>query len=152
MTTRARTEAITEDIPLHVVFRPPRVLVVDAELALRGRIAGALLRLGCHPVEATHGEEAWSWVIANRFDLVLVSQSLAGMSGADLVRRIRASSQTALRALPVIGLTNDEECERELAEAGAECLVRWPYHEADLMRAIRQIAETHWAEALEEAI
>lgn len=135
---------------LHPTHR--RILVVDDHHSLRAAIALALRRIGCFPVEATSAEEGWIAASTSRFDLVLVSHSLPDMSGAELVRLLRGASEPRLRATPVIGLSHEEQCEQALLGIGVECVLRSPFRECDLMRAMRWVADVYWAEEEEEVV
>lgn len=150
MTDRAHTEAADPAFPVHVVLRPPRVLVVHSDRAFRRQLGDALLRIGCHPVEATCAEEGLTWLDSDRIELALVPQRLPGMSGAEMIGLVRSSKDETLHDLPVIGLSGDEQSETELARAGVGCFVHHPFEEAELLRAVRWVAERFWAHGVEE--
>lgn len=118
--------------------------MVEADHSLRARIATALVRMGCRPIEAACAEEAWAWAISDQVDLALVSQALPQMTGAELVTMLRASRDGLACELPVIGLAREEVCEQHLASAGVLCFVRSPYDDADLERAVRWVDEVYW--------
>jgi len=67
-----------------------RILVVDDEEGLREFLAEALHDDGHATVEAADGEEALRLVRASSFDLVLTDLRMPGLSGLDLLRRLRA--------------------------------------------------------------
>jgi CheY-like chemotaxis protein len=109
-------------------------------------MAVAVARAGCLPIEATCAEEGWILALSGAVDLVMVSQSLPNMSGAELIGLLRGSQDERLRQVPVIGLARHELCEHSLASVGVTCFVRSPYCEADVMRAIRWVAEVYWTD------
>ncbi len=80
------------------------VLIVDDDAALRSAIATALTDLGHQTAQAADGEAALAWLSRNRADAVLLDLRMPGMSGMDVLRRIRAHADpppvAVLTALP----------------------------------------------------
>lgn len=123
-----------------------KVLIVEGCHALRRTIATTLERLGLHTIEATTAEEGWILGTTWSLDLVMTSHVLAATTGAELVRRMRTGPEARLHDVPIIGLSQHEACEDALLAAGADGVVRRPYHESDLMRSIRWVIEAHWSD------
>ena len=71
----------------------PRVLVVDDELAIRTAFAMALDDAGCYVQSVGSAEEALARLQPGVFDVLLVDLDLPGMSGVDLIRRVRAQDE-----------------------------------------------------------
>ncbi|MEP6936696.1 MAG: response regulator, partial [Chthoniobacterales bacterium] len=69
--------------------RPLRILVVDDEQIARDVVLRYLLADGHHVVLAESGPEALRQLETNSFDLLLTDQAMPGMSGVQLVKRIR---------------------------------------------------------------
>ena len=93
------------------------VLIVDDEASIRFGVSEAL-RLRGYEVEAVgDGKEALARLAARPFEAVLSDISMPGMSGVELLRRVR----TLDFDLPVILLTGDPRLETaiEAVEAGA---------------------------------
>ncbi|MBU0544002.1 MAG: sigma-54 dependent transcriptional regulator [Proteobacteria bacterium] len=66
-----------------------RILVVDDELIMRESLSGWLQRDG-HEVEtAESGEDALDKIKEVRFDILLVDIKMAGMSGLDVLKRVK---------------------------------------------------------------
>ena len=65
-----------------------RILVVDDEKVIRS-VFRDLMAKECDIVEAETGEEAFSWIERQHFDLIVTDKNLPGMSGLDLARRAR---------------------------------------------------------------
>ena len=84
-----------------------RILIVDDDAVIRRLLASILARARFEIVHAEDGEAAWSALQEQApeqpIDLVITDHSMPGMSGLDLLRRIRATP--AYSALPVIMLT-----------------------------------------------
>jgi CheY-like chemotaxis protein len=113
-----------------------QLLIVDDELAHR-RIATMMCERAGHTVrQAANGEEAWDLLRANDFDLAVVDMVMPGLSGVELVARIRATPETA--RMPVLGLTAAlaPDNRRALAEAGVSLVVGKPFSRHALSSAI----------------
>jgi CheY-like chemotaxis protein len=80
------------------------------------------------------GKEALSVFAEARHALLLTDHRMPGMSGAELIRRLRERCP----ALPVIALTGaGPEAKRELLAAGADEVLRKPFD----VRGIREAVE-----------
>lgn len=119
-------------------------LVVEGRRPLLNVIAAALERAGCTPIEASSGEEAWQIALDHPIELVVAGRSLTRTTGPELVQRLRASRVWQRRDVPVIGLAEDARGEAELRSAGADRIIRAPFREAAILRAIRQVADAYW--------
>lgn len=116
-----KTMAASEiDIPVR-----PRILIADdsriVRLALIKRIDGMFdFR------EACNGEEAWEMLLADGHIRVLITDlTMPRLDGYGLLQRIRQSSITRLREMPVVVISgSDEQRERDRAlAAGASDLI-----------------------------
>jgi len=124
------------------VPRPARILVVDDNLPLRLMVAQALEEHGYVTVAAESGQAALQALADGLPDLCVVDYLMPGMSGSDLIRRLRASPDPRLRQVPVIGLTAYESGERELLAAGAMVALRKPWDEAKLLEVVGRLLPT----------
>jgi len=82
-----------------------RVLVVDDEPVIRALVV-ASLAAECKVSAAADGRDALASLHNERPDVVLLDVSLPGMSGAEVLRQIRADA--TLNGLPVLLLTGLE--------------------------------------------
>lgn len=69
-----------------------RVLVLDSDPLARETITGTLGENSGHVASAGSGEEALGLIEAGAFDLAMLATELPGMTGLDLLRRIRERS------------------------------------------------------------
>lgn len=127
-----------------------RILIVEDELAIRDMIGFALKKAGMQYDESGDAETALVSIASNPPDLVLLDWMLPGMSGPDLVRRLRSEEITA--GLPVIMLTarvgeNDRVSGLDL---GADDYVTKPFSPRELIARInavlrrnRELADEH---------
>ncbi len=66
-----------------------RILVVDDEQSIRGMVAHVLTEERYHVVEASSGEEALSTFETDPFPVVFTDIRMSGMSGLDLLKKIK---------------------------------------------------------------
>ena len=116
-----------------------RILVVEDEHAIRDMIGFALKRAGLQVEESVDAEHALVAIASNPPDLVLLDWMLPGMSGTDLVRRLRSEEITA--GLPIIMLTaRVEENDRVHGlELGADDYVTKPFSPRELIARIKAL-------------
>jgi excisionase family DNA binding protein len=118
--------------------RPVRLLVVDDDPQFRGYLVELLgvLTPGAEIEAAVDGFEAGIKVAEFLPHVVLLDQSMPGLNGASVCRRIRSAPQHA--AVRVIGITGhlDPQVEREMLAAGAECVLHKPLDVAALREAL----------------
>src|SRR6266536_6163108 len=77
----------------------PKVMVVDDEDSLLEAIRYALSREGMEDVTAADGTQAVRDFERERPDLLVLDLMLPGLSGWDVCRRVRASSQSPILML-----------------------------------------------------
>lgn len=82
-----------------------RVLIVDDEPVVRALVAASLAG-ECEVEAAVDGSAALASVEELRPDLILLDVGLPGMSGAEVLRRLRADELT--KSIPVLMLTGLE--------------------------------------------
>lgn len=117
-----------------------RVLVVDDHAVVREGIARILAGTGegWTVGEASSGFQALDWLRHNPADVVIVDLSMPGMSGLELVKRIRAE----FGRLPVLVLSMHAEEQYALRafKAGANGYMTKDGASAELLKALRKIA------------
>lgn len=117
-----------------------RVLVVDDHAVVREGIARILAGTGegWAVGEASSGFQALDWLRHNPADVVIVDLSMPGMSGLELVKRIRAE----FGRLPVLVLSMHAEEQYALRafKAGANGYMTKDGASAELLKALRKIA------------
>jgi two-component system sensor histidine kinase/response regulator len=100
--------------------RSSQVLVVDDNPGNLDMLGRQLDRHGYSVVSSASGPEALGLLESGRFDLVLLDVIMPGMSGPDVLRKMKATS--ALAAVPVIMISALDEVETAASciEMGAE--------------------------------
>jgi DNA-binding response OmpR family regulator len=85
-------------LPLCPTVSRHRILVVDEDSDLRLLYADALARPGYHVDAAENGAAAWEALQANYYNLLITEHDMPGLTGVELVRKLRS----ARMALPVV--------------------------------------------------
>ncbi len=126
-----------------------RILVVEDEAAIREMLRFALAREGFDVEEAGDAAQARECIARRPPDLVLLDWMLPGVSGLELVRRLRREEST--RRLPVIMLTARTGEEHKVAglELGADDYLTKPFSPRELVARIRAVLRRARPEAAE---
>lgn len=113
-----------------------RVLVVEDEQSLREPLVYLLQKEGYDVVEAEDGNKAVTAFEEFGADLVLLDLMLPGMSGNEVCRTIRQTSQ-----VPIIMLTaKDSEIDKVVGlEIGADDYVTKPYSTRELLARMKAV-------------
>ena len=115
-----------------------RLLVVDDDAQFRGYLAELLSELLplAEVEQAADGFEAGIKLAEFLPDIVLLDQSMPGLDGAAVCRRIRGAAQHA--AVRVIGITghHDPRVEQAMLAAGAERVLHKPLDVATLREVL----------------
>ena len=114
-----------------------RILVVEDEELLRNQLAGRLKKAGYAVEQAADGEEGL--YIGEEFplDLAIIELGLPGLSGIELIRRLRAAG----KAYPVLILTarGSWKDKVEGLEAGADDYVVKPFHVEEVLARLNAL-------------
>lgn len=117
-----------------------RVLVVEDEQSLREPLVYLLKKEGFDTLEAADGLQAVDIFNASDVDLVLLDLMLPGISGNEVCRIIRQTSQ-----VPIIMLTaKDSEIDKVVGlEIGADDYVTKPYSTRELLARMKAVLRRH---------
>ncbi|HEX7044955.1 MAG TPA: response regulator [Burkholderiales bacterium] len=128
----------------------PWVLVVDDSRVVRRTILNTL-GPDFNVLEAGDGMAGWRILRQNsRIDAVISDIQMPEMDGYNLICKVRAVEDPALREVPIIVITSaEDEITRERAYAcGANDFILKPFHAEQLLSCVRnQIAEYRKANA-----
>jgi CheY-like chemotaxis protein len=115
-----------------------RTLIVDDQMDIRRLLRESLRLLGLDMeiVDVPSGEEAMLVIARQRFDLLISDVRLAGMSGLELVRKVRKRNP-GLKVILVTGLT-DNEVRQQVSASGAEAFFFKPVDIASLQAAVKE--------------
>jgi two-component system NtrC family sensor kinase len=122
--------------------RPLRVLLVDDERALRNSIARYLRRRGHRVDEAQDGAAALAMISRTPdYDVILTDLRMPGLSGEQLLERLRSTGLGLHRQVVVItGDAAHADAARIVEATGAPTLIK-PVKLQDVARAIEQHAD-----------
>ena len=117
-----------------------RVLIVEDEQSLREPLVYLLNKEGFETVEAADGSQAIELFDKGNIDLVLLDLMLPGISGNEVCRIIRQTSQ-----VPIIMLTaKDSEIDKVVGlEIGADDYVTKPYSTRELLARMKAVLRRH---------
>lgn len=119
-----------------------RILVVDDEVALARLVQINLQRDG-HEAWIVHdGTAALDAIAASQPDLVILDVVMPGMDGFEVLRRLKADSETA--DIPVIMLTGRSDDESIVTgwTGGVDCYMTKPFDPSDLLTMVSRVFET----------
>jgi two-component system invasion response regulator UvrY len=117
-----------------------RVLIADDHKIVRDGLKGILAATADIEVaaEAAGGDEALALVRANDYDVALIDMSMPGLSGIDLVKRLRAE-KPKLRLL-VLSMHGEHQYAARALKAGAAGYLTKDSASEQLLGAIRKVA------------
>ncbi|MDY5839879.1 MAG: response regulator transcription factor [Corynebacterium camporealensis] len=112
------------------------ILIVEDEESLADPLAFLLQKEGFEPIVANDGPTALEEFDQRDIDIVLLDLMLPGMSGTDVCKQLRATSN-----VPVIMVTaRDSEIDKVVGlELGADDYVTKPYSSRELIARIRAV-------------
>ncbi|MBF0433988.1 MAG: sigma-54-dependent Fis family transcriptional regulator [Magnetococcales bacterium] len=114
-----------------------QILVVDDEPAIRQVLMGMLSRAGYAVEQAVDGDDALELIEKGSFDLVLSDIKMPGMSGIELVRRVRALGLDTQFLMMTAFASMDTAI--EAMRAGAYDYLIKPLRKEDVLRRLEQL-------------
>ena len=117
----------------------PVILVVDDQLQNIVLLEGFLVRQGYEIIQAESGEEALGKLSGNHVDLVLLDVKMPGMSGFEVLTKLRADKKT-LR-IPVVMITshNENEARVKAFESGCDDFISKPFDQYELLARVKSL-------------
>ncbi len=113
-----------------------RMLIVDDQRDIRQLLRECIrvLHKDIDVIDVPSGEEAMLVITRQKFDLLVSDVRLAGMSGLELVHKLRKRNP-GLKVILVTGLT-DGEIRQQVSEAGADAFFFKPVDIAEFQEAV----------------
>lgn len=105
-----------------------KILVVDDFASIRDFVCETLQRKGYETIGASNGNEAFNLLSANpTVNLVLTDYNMPDCTGFELLKKIKASGETA--KVPVVFLTTESSPDKMRAakDAGLSAWIKKPY-------------------------
>ncbi len=116
-----------------------RILVVDDEASMRRMIELLLAQEGYQPKSAQNAEEAIAAMAQEAFDLVISDIRMPGLSGIDLLRRIREDGSAA--EVILVTAYASAESAIEALKLGAFDYVTKPFQVDELLHVVKNALE-----------
>ena len=116
-----------------------RILIVEDDESIRNLIELTLMQFQYETVSFEDAETAWEYLKKNRADMGIFDLMLPGMTGLELIARIREDEH--LSGLPVIILTaKDSELDKVIGlDQGADDYMTKPFSVLELTARIRSL-------------
>ncbi|WP_066043992.1 response regulator [Herbiconiux solani] len=119
-----------------------RVLIADDDEDLRDLVTIAVEKAGHEVVAAVgDGQSAWDVLNAEEIDLAVLDISMPGMTGIELVERMRADDELREQNVLIITANAQPSTAEAVHAAGANGLITKPFQVRELVEFIRGIAE-----------
>jgi CheY-like chemotaxis protein len=117
----------------------PVILVVDDQFQNIELLEAYLVGQGYEIVKAASGQEALEKLIHNQIDLVLLDVMMPGMSGIEVLEKLRADEKT--RLIPVVMVTALKETEDKVKalESGCDDFISKPVDKVELLARVKSI-------------
>jgi len=119
-----------------------KILIVDDFSTMRRIIKNLLRDLGFNNTqEADDGNTAYPLLESGNFDFLVTDWNMPGMTGIDLLKKVRATEKLA--SMPVLLVTAEQKREQivEAAEAGVNGYIVKPFTAETLKEKINKIFE-----------
>ncbi len=119
-----------------------RILIVDDFSTMRRIVKNLLHDLGyTNTAEADDGKTAWTALQTTTFDFVVTDWNMPGMTGLDLLKKIRADAR--MSTLKVLMVTAEAQREQiiEAAQAGVNGYIIKPFTAITLKEKLEKILQ-----------
>jgi len=116
---------------------PQRILLVDDEPDVRRLNAEVLIRAGYQVDTAENGAAGWKALEANRYDALITDNTMPGVTGLDLIKKLRSADMT-LAVILASGTVPVDELNR-CPWLQVDALLPKPYTIAELLRTVHRV-------------
>lgn len=129
-----------------------KILIVDDESAIREMIAVALEMAGYECLEADNARDAYTCVVDQRPDMILLDWMLPETSGIELARRLKRDESTA--DIPIIMITakTEEDNKVQGLEVGADDYITKPFSPRELVARLKAVLRRATPQGVESVI
>lgn len=122
----------------------PRIMIVDDVTTIRQIVTAVLDSVGYKVIEAASAEQALVIAMEQRCHLVLADVNMPGMSGLDLIAKLREIK--SFRSTPIVILAKggkDQNIQKAVA-LGANGWIEKPFTPERLLSTINQVLVDHY--------
>lgn len=130
----------------------PQLLIIEDDVRLAGSHSAMLRRYGYDCQEVYHPGEVLKQAVAHQPALILCSLSVGGVSGLEILKRLRGNESTAAVPIVVMSGSRDETTTQEARRLGAAGVLHKPFLERELVAMVSaQLAEPKTADLFQFA-
>ena len=115
------------------------ILVVDDQPKNTELLEAHLVPQGYEVVIAASGEEALKILSGNQIDLVLLDVMMPGMSGFEVLEKMRADKKTRLIPVVMVTVLNETEDRVKALEAGCDDFISKPFDRHELLVRVKSL-------------
>ena len=118
-----------------------RILIVEDNMLVQEVFASALQQLDCDVDTADDGNEALQLAYEDTPDLIIMDIMLPGVSGLDLVRKMKSDPE--LKDVPIIVVTTMAAAgdQQKIREAGADGYLPKPIQIDRFLESVRKVLD-----------
>ena len=128
---------VVTDIGVFTMNSRREILIVDDDTDIIRATSLRLKAQGYDTVEASSGEEALARVSDHAPGLILLDVRMPGLSGLDVLRRLKSKSDTS--EIPVVMVSASLVYEQEALDCGALKYLSKPCNSTTLIEAVREV-------------
>ncbi len=117
----------------------PLILVVDDQLQNIELLEAHLIPQGYAVVKASSGKEALEKISGNQIDLVLLDIMMPGISGLEVLEKLRKDNKTRLIPVVMVTALREDEDKIKALEAGCDDFISKPFDKVELLARVKSI-------------
>jgi len=100
-------------------------------------LKGFLASLGYEIIQAKSGEDALEKLSGNQVDLILLDVEMPGMSGFEVLTKLRADKKTQRIPVIMIMAHNENKVRLKALEAGCDDFISKPFDQHELLARVK---------------
>ena len=116
---------------------PHRILVVDDNSDVRLLYTEVLARPGYHVDAAEDGAAGWEAIQANNYNLLITENEMPGLTGVELVRKLRSARMAVPVVMAAVRLPTLELVQNPPLQLAA--LLPKPFYLSELLQTVRAV-------------
>jgi two-component system, chemotaxis family, chemotaxis protein CheY len=122
----------------------PKIMIVDDVATIRKIVSAVMAGVGYEVVEAATGEEALAIAAEKRVHLVLVDVNLPGISGLDVVSKLRSIREYRSTPIVILAKGGKDENIGRATRLGANGWIEKPFTPDRLLATVNQVLVDHY--------
>ena len=116
-----------------------RILFIEDDGDFREVVTEVLEQEGHEVLAATDGNTGYQMLVSQTPDAVIVDQGIPGLSGTDLIRRVRKDSR--FQDLPILLMSGEKDVAEIADELSLKFFIRKPPSLEELFRQVGAMSE-----------